>query len=93
MRWDRLKNIIITTAESELGFQQPKQRNNRLHDSEIEKLSIECRNLRSQQHNITNPAEVQRLKNLRNQKSHQIRQRIKQKHEKRLNQVIDDIGR
>ena len=90
-RWNRLKSIITDTAKEKVGYQQPRRQDNKIHDNEIEQLSIMSRNIRIQQHNTNNPEEVRRLKTMRNQNSHTMRQNIKQKQEQRIKAVINDI--
>ncbi|MEE8289617.1 MAG: reverse transcriptase domain-containing protein [Nitrosomonadaceae bacterium] len=90
-RWKRLKCIITTTANDNLGFQEPRRRDNKIHDDEVEELSQQSKNLRVKLQNTSDPAKTKHLKSLRNKKSHEIRSKIKQKHEERLKQVINEI--
>ena len=64
---------------------------NKIFDPEINELSIQKKQLRLRYENETNYVQVRVLKAQFNQLSHQIRDKIKAKNEKRLNSILDEI--
>ena len=91
-KWERLKNIITSTAEETIGYKQHlKNHQNRVHNEEIHQLSLQKKNLHLKSKNSTNQQTAQNLKRQCNQISHQIRSKIKQNHEQKLNSIIEDI--
>ena len=91
-RWERLKNIILATAEEKIGYkQQVANNNNQVYDAEIAALSDRKRLLRVECANTNDADEVTSIKKARNKLSHEIRAVSKRKNEQRISRIIDDV--
>ena len=89
-QWKNLQTVIHQAAESTVGHEErtPKDKT---YDEEIAKIALEKKNLRVKYLNCTDVNNIRQMKARYNRLSHQIRTIAKNKHEKRISDIVDEI--
>ena len=89
-KWEKLKGIITSTAENVIGFKK-KLTKHQCNNDEIEKLSLQQKQLRLQIESGKCPEKIKDLRKSRKEILKQIQKKVKEANEKRIEALVDDI--
>ena len=85
-KWVKLKNMITSTAEKVIGFKK-KLTKHQCNDDEVEKLSLQQKQLRLQIESGKCPEKIKDHE----RNSQKIRKKVNEANEKRIEALVDDI--
>ena len=92
MEWKVVQAKICEAAESTIGYSKSQNNNNnRLEDREVEKLSIQQKELKLKINNCKDTEKMRTMKTERNRILHQIKKKLRKLKEKCLDEKIKEI--
>ena len=89
-KWETLKNIITSAAESHIGYKS-KEGNKQITDPQIEKMSKEQRDIRLEIERCKDPHKIKELKKNRKRILKEISRKVKDAKEKEAEELIREI--
>ena len=91
MEWEKMKEMIISTAEEQIGYQKKGIGKRKCYSTEIENLSKRSRDMHVQMSNTAEQETYNRLRQERNVISHEIRRLVRKYHDSQIIKIVDRI--